>query len=250
MNQNHYGAYYPLSDLEKYNGNKGNAFIEDLERRYSIENEMIKAVSQGNYKALKKIITADIFVENVEPRTKDSVRNLKNYMIIFNTLLRKGAEIGNVHPFYIHSLSADFAGKIETCETSRDIAELWNEMGNAYCTLVKNHRSKGYSPLVQNIVMLIEADLNEDLTLGSLAKKMNVNASYLSSLFKKDTGRTLTEYVNSKKIDRAKYLLETTTLQVQNISQECGFSDVNYFVKIFKKNTNKTPKQYREDVKN
>lgn len=244
-----FDAFYPvnpLSELEIYSDNHGNEFIKELEMRYSLENDMIRAVSQGNIKALNKTISAEVFVRNVEKRTQDPLRNLKNYMIIFNTLLRKGAEVGNVHPYYIHGVSSDFARKIENAQNAAQIEKLWNEMSLTYCKLVKTHAAKGYSPLVQNIVMLVDADLGSDLTLRTMAKKFNVNASYLSSLFKKDTGYTLTDYVNGKRVERAKYLLETTTEQIQNISHSCGILDVNYFVKIFKKYTGQTPKQYRE----
>ena len=237
-----------LSELDVYDDNYGNKLIKEIEARYSFENDMIRAVSQGNYKALSNAISAEVFMTNVEKRSDDAIRNLKNYMIIFNTLLRKGAEVGNVHPFYIHGMSSDFAKKIENCKTLDDIEKLWNQMAKSYCDLVKTHYIKDCSPLVQSIVMLIDADLTADLTLSALSKKLNVNASYLSTLFRRDTGYTLTEYVNNKRIKMAKYLLETTNHQVQQISHECGILDVNYFVKIFKKHTGKTPKKYRESL--
>lgn len=162
-----------------------------------------------------------MFINNVEVRTKDEIRNLKNYMIIFNTLMRKGAEVGKVHPFYIHGLSSGFAVRIEDAKTKKDIELLWNEMTYAYCRLVKKHAKRGYSPLVQNVVMLIDADLNEDLTLKAFANKFNVNASYLSSLFKKDTGLTLTEYVNRKRVEKGKELLENNSVGGKTL-RSCG----------------------------
>lgn len=239
----------PFSELDFYDASGGNEFIKELELRYSFENDMIRAVSQGNYKKLSKLLTAQLFVSSVEERTSDALRNLKNYMIIFNTLMRKGAEVGNVHPFYIHGISSEFAKRIEQSKSTDEIMKLWDEMLYSYCKLVKSHTAKGYSPLVQNVIMQVDADLNADLTLKTMAEKFNVNASYLSSLFKKDTGMTLTEYVGKKRVERAKYYLETTSQQVQQISHDCGILDVNYFTKIFKKYTGLTPKQYRENAK-
>lgn len=239
----------PLAGLDFYDGSHGNEFIREIEMRYSLENDMIKAVSQGNYKILSKRISANDFSRGIEKRVDDPVRNLKNYMIILNTILRKGAEVGNVHPFYIHGLSSEFALRIEKSKTEKDIEKLWNDMIYSYCKLVKTHAAKGYSPLVQNVVMLIDADLSDDLTLSAMAEKFNVNASYLSSLFKKDTGMPLTEYVGKKRVERAKLLLETTSHQIQQISHECGILDVNYFSKIFKKHTGQTPKEYRENCR-
>ena len=79
---------------------------------------------------------------------------------------------------------------------------------------------------------------------------LNVNASYLSKLFKKETGITLTEYVAKKRIEQAAFLLTSTNLQIQTVAQNCGIYDVNYFTKLFKKHTGKTPKEYRESTIN
>lgn len=249
MSERNNNVSKPFAGLDFYDDSHGNEFIKEIEMRYSLENDMIKAVSQGSYKKLSKIISADDFSRGIEKRVEDPVRNMKNYMIILNTLMRKGAEVGNVHPFYIHGLSSEFAMQIEKSKTVKDIEKLWNDMTYSYCKLVKTHAAKGYSPLVQNVVMLIDADLNSDLTLSTMAGKFNVNASYLSSLFKKDTGMPLTEYVSKKRVERAKQLLETTSYQIQQISHECGILDVNYFSKIFKKHTGQTPKEYREFFK-
>ena len=54
------------------------------------------------------------------------------------------------------------------------------------------------------------------------------------------------EYVNTKRIEKAKHLLRSTNIQVQNIAQNCGILDVNYFTKIFKKYTDKTPNEFRK----
>lgn len=237
----------PFADLSLYNMNRGNEAVKEIEQRYCLENDMISAVSQGNYKALCSLINIETFLSVVDKRTSDELRNIKNYMIIFNTLLRKGVELGNVHPFYIHNLSTHFALKIEEIKSLTEFEKLWNEMAFSYCKLVRDNFSKGYCPLIQNAVMLIDADLSCDLSLSAFSKKLKVNKSYFSSLFKKETGSTLTDYVNKKRIEKAKYLLRTTTEQIQNIALVCGIDDVNYFIKLFKKHTGITPKKYRQN---
>lgn len=247
MNLSNYNNIHSLSGLDIYSDNFSNEYIKEIEERYSLENELIKAVSVGDHKLITKRITASAFINGLEKRAENPIRNMQNYMIILNTIMRKGAEIGNVHPFYIHEMSSVFAKQIENCKTEAEIEKLWTEMIYSYCKLVKNHSSRGYSPLVRNIVLIIDVDLSANLSLNTLAEKFNVNASYLSSLFKKDTGLTLTEYVNNKRIEEAKKLLETTSMQIQTIARTCGVFDVNYFAKIFKKQTGKTPGQYRKE---
>ena len=77
---------------------------------------------------------------------------------------------------------------------------------------------------------------------------LNVNASYLSTLFKKEVGMPLTDFVNRQRIEQAKKLLIATELPTKTIAQQCGIPDIYYFSRLFKKRTGVTPKLYRENV--
>jgi YesN/AraC family two-component response regulator len=103
-----------------------------------------------------------------------------------------------------------------------------------------------YSPLVQKVIAVIDTDLTCELNLHSLAALHNINPSYLSTLFRKETGKTLTEYITTARMDAAAKLLKTTSLQVQTVAQHCGISDVNYFSKLFRRHFGVAPKQFRE----
>ncbi len=219
--------------------------MKAIEERYAVENQLLQAISQGLSHKVEVMMT-NMSASNFEKRTADPIRNMQNYCIIMNTLLRKAVENGSVHPFYIDKLSSDFARKIEQVTTMENARKIQKDMIHKYCLLVKNHSMKGYSLLVQKIVTTIDTDLTADLSLNALASKMNVNASYLSTLFKRETGSTLTDYVNEKRIQQGILLLHSTSLQIQTIASYCGIPDVNYFTKLFKKKVGKTPKEYRE----
>lgn len=218
-----------------------------LEKRYEFENQLIHAISQGLIQKAETVMKSSSLL-TAEPRVNDPIRNIKNYCIIMNTLLRKGAEQGSVHPLHIDNLSSKFARKIEQINTKEAGLALQKEMIHKYCLLVKNHSMKGYSLLVQKVITRIDSDLTTDLSLKTQAHLLDVNPSYLSTLFKKETGLTLTDYVNKKRVENAVFLLNTTTMQIQTIAQYCGIADVNYFTKIFKKYIGKTPKEYRGDI--
>lgn len=247
INQNSDGtaAIFP----EKREGEDPEAIMlrmKMLESRYAYENELMDMVAQGLSHRAELMLTSFSGL-TIELRTADPVRNIKNYSIICNTIMRKAAEQGGVHPVYLDSASAEFARKIEMLSDQNAGQELMIEMVHAYCRLVRKHSTQRYSPIVQKAVAYIEADLAGDLSLRALAAAQNVNASYLSALFRKETGKTVTEYVNEKRMESAARLLRTTRLQVQTIAQHCGMSDVNYFSKIFKKHHGMTPKQFREE---
>ena len=215
-----------------------------MEKRYAYENEMMDAVAQGNVQKAEMMISnfSGISFEN---RVPDRLRNLKNYCIITNTLMRKAAERGGVHPVHLDQISSDFARRIETLRDPNEAATFVGNMMKSYCRLVKRHSMKNMSPLVQKAMVFIENDLTGDLSLSTVAKLNNVSPGYLSGLFKKESGQTFTAYVNGRRIHRAKHLLRTTNLQVQTIAQHCGILDFHYFCRIFKNSTGVTPTEYR-----
>ena len=219
-----------------------------MEARYSYENELMQAVAQGQSHKAGAILSSFSHL-SFETRLPDALRNLKNYCIIMNTLLRKAAENGGVHPIYLDSISSSFAKKIEQLKSTSAVQGLMAEMFSSYCKLVKKHSMKHFSPPVQKAIIYIDSDLTANLSLSAIAKAQNVSASYLSWLFKQETGETLTDHVNKKRVKLAKKLLESTNLQIQTIAQYCGILDVQYFSKVFKKYVGKSPKEYRDSSK-
>ncbi len=221
---------------------------EIMEKRYAFENELIRAASLGQQH--KEELLSRAFNEQMfEKRVQDPIRNAKNYCIIMNTLLRKAVEDGGVHPIYIDRLSSKIASKIELISNTNKVSELMREMFSSYCRLVHKHSMRQYSPIVKKTIIVIDADISAELSLGSLAKQQGVSGGYLATLFKKETGKTVSEYVRDKRIEHAKYLLSTTHLQIQTVALHCGIMDVQYFSKIFKKQIGKTPKEYREAIR-
>ena len=186
---------------------------------------------------------------SAEQRLADPVRNAKNYAIILNTLLRKATEEGGVHPIHIDKISSTFAKKIELQTSEKGISQLFKEMVRKYALTVKNHPLKGYSKMVRRVMIQVDTDLASDLSLSSQAILLNVNPNYLSTVFKKETGHTLTEYDTGKRIEHAVFLLNSTNMQIQTIAQYCGIPDICYFTKTFKKYIGKSPTEYRNEIK-
>ena len=218
--------------------------VEVMENHYRSENELIEAVTQGNSHRAEMLL-ANISLRRFEVRTSDQLRNAKNYCIILNTLPRKAAEHGRVHPVHLDRVSSDFARRIEALRSISGIGEFVQEIARTYCRLVKRHSMRNYSPLVQKTMIIIESDLTGDLSLSAVADKSNVSPGYLSGLFKKETGQTFTAFVNGRRVAMAKRLLKTTRLQIQTIAQHCGVLDFHYFCRLFKNVTGKTPTEYR-----
>lgn len=230
--------------LERTSPSNSPLSMEALENRYADEEKLIRAVSAGQTDQAA-IIYSRFTSRQMERRTAPPLRDMKNYFIVFNTLLRKAAEYGHVHPLYIDQLSSEFAKQIESAPAPEVLSTLGPKMVRHYCQIVHDFSQKGHSHLISKLLITVEADLTADLSLSALARQLNVNSSYLSALFKKELGATLTEYVSKRRVNHAMFLLETTNLQIQTIAQQCGIPDVNYFTRTFKKYAGITPKEYR-----
>lgn len=217
-----------------------------IERFYEQENALMHAISHGQVARAKNILSNIPllnFKHEIEP-----LQNLKVFSVSMNTLFRKAAEHGGVHPIYVDQLNNTIIKRIAELTRSDNILDLWNDMIQKYCTLVNNHSTRDYSLPIQRVIIQINLDLSADLSLKAMAEHLNVNASYLSNLFHKETGVTLTNYVNQKRMEYAAWMLSSTQLPISTIAQHCGILDDNYFTKLFKKQYDITPTQFRDTV--
>ena len=87
---------------------------------------------------------------------------------------------------------------------------------------------------------------SEPLTLKQCADKVFINEKYLGRIFKKQLGQSFHEYLNEVRLQRAKSLLTDTVLSIATIAYECGFSNIPYFNRTFKKRFGATPSYIRK----
>ena len=218
-----------------------------LEKRYSIEDALLDAVSSGN--ATKALSVSEAMLSfRITPRSKDALRNAKNLMITFNSLLRRTAYVAGVHPLYIDAVSTNYARLIEQAHTLDEVNGISPFLIRSYCNLVEKRSMASYSEPIRHILVTIDASLTADLSLKRFAGELFLNTSYLSALFKKELGMTLTEYVNKSRISYAKKLLKSTTLSIQDIATQCGIPDIHYFTRLFRRETGISPREWRNQL--
>lgn len=218
-----------------------------LEQRYVVENLLLNAITKGNIDEAIKYIH-NFSAKSIPPRIDNPLRNQKNIFIILNTLCRKAVENASVHPFYIDQLSTKFAIQIEKTENTKKLNNLIYEMARKYCLLVQNYSFANYTQIIKKAVNYININISTPLSLTILANYLDVNATYLSSQFKKETGSTITEYIHTQRINAAIQLLNTTNHSIQEIAYRIGIDDLSYFSKLFKKQLGMSPQEYRKFI--
>lgn len=99
---------------------------------------------------------------------------------------------------------------------------------------------------IRRVKDYIGANLGEDLSLSTVASKVNISNNYLSYLFKSEMDQTYSAYVTQKRMEKAKYLMGNSDFKIYEIAEICGYNSVNHFIGMFKKNTGMTPAQYKK----
>ena len=219
---------------------------ELIAERYAAENKMLEAVAKGDVQAA--LAAYENFHQfQLAPRLRSPLREFKNYTIILNSLFRKAIEQASVHPYYLDHISARFALELETLGSVEEGRRLRVRMVKEYCRYVQQYSLRQYSPLIQKVINEINLHLDAPLSLKTLAAQCYISPSYLSNVFKQETGQTLTDYISRRRMERAARLLLTTNARVAVVAEEVGILDVNYFTKMFKNATGQTPTAYRRD---
>ena len=100
-------------------------------------------------------------------------------------------------------------------------------------------------PAVDRVLRLVREDLERDWTLAEAAKAANMNASYFSDVFRRKTGETFTQFLANQRVEKARALLESTSLRVSEIAFSCGFRTISQFNRRFKEVTGQSPSDIR-----
>jgi len=154
-------------------------------------------------------------------------------------------------------LNEKMAFKVELYKLLRaEMHEDWTEAvyflqktAEVIFSLYFEEKRDGLSNYVSNVKNYIQEHLEEDLNLMMLAEKVHLNASYLSRLFRKETGEKLYDYILHVRMKRAKELIRNGTDRIQDIALWVGYESVQSFNRAFKKYTGVSPLDYRNGVK-
>jgi two-component system, response regulator YesN len=103
-----------------------------------------------------------------------------------------------------------------------------------------------YSINVQNVLKIIQEEYQEDLTLKAIAERLHLNVMYVGQIFKKETNKSFSQYLNHYRIKLAQNLLLHSELNINEISEKIGYMSPGYFYKNFKKYCGISPKEFRE----
>lgn len=220
-------------------------FIND--RTYSLhKNDMVfippNTVHKSNYHSDKytryainftEETLSDIIIDVLSPIFKTYIYTPENPAFIKKLLAQIGAEYDRNDTFSKGLIIGYITELVAYCERNK----------------TADYKTSATNPSVIRLVKYINANFSQDISRSEAAKMLKISEGHLSRLFKNNTGFGFNEYLRIIRIKNAKEYLLSTTRSVHQISADCGFSDSNYFSKIFKEDTGLSPLRYRKNKK-
>lgn len=217
---------------------------------YQFEQNMLSYVKKGNVDEIKKFLLSAVQSETLtEGRLADSpLRQAKNLFIGAVTIVGKsGAIPGGMDTEQVYSLIDTY---IQECESLNSVDAVKNLQFNMLIDftnrVAQSKMPKGISNDIYLCTQFISLHISEKININDVAAYIKKSRSYLTAKFRKETGKSVNEYILMSKLGEAKNLLTYSNKTITEISEYLCFSTQPYFSNVFRKYYGVTPKEYRD----
>ena len=220
----------------------------DIHRELEVELPFYDAIAKGDLEYVMENCKEEAFSnpEGMGKLSKDPIRNIRYHFVVTTALLTRYCIHGGLEQEKAYSLSDFYIQSMDGLETIKEISKLHDTMCIEMCKIMKKVRtSKVLSKQIVLCLDYIYNNIHSRLTIAEIADYLNISESYLSKLFSKEMGISLSEYIINLKIDKAKNLLQYSEYSIVDIANYLSFSNQSHFIQVFKKQTGLTPHKYR-----
>ncbi len=222
---------------------------KSIKETFNNEITVMRLIQSGDIRCLEEFMH-DSKSDIVLGYSKTRLGNERAFAERVLTISSIAATNGGVDCTTVYALIFKYQSLIESSADFKELISMSYRIMRDFCkTVAFQYYKKCESPVLLPVLRYIHGNLNSKITVNQVAEKLNMNANYLSQLFKKEIGETFSDYVNRTKIAHAKHLMETTDKGISEISEYLAYSSPSHFNNVFKKITGTTPKQYLLKVK-
>ena len=216
---------------------------------YNPELEFYSIIQNGDIEQVKELCKASPLKDKkgLGLLSEKPVNNIRYHFVITTALVARYCIEGGLDVATAYNLSDFYIKKSDTMKSVEDISELHAFMCIDYAKKMRNLKKNSIcSKPVAECIDYIYDHLHTRITVELLAKRVNLTPSYLSRLFKKETGKNIKDFITDCRISMAKDLLANSSLPISMIASEVGYNNFSYFAYLFRKIENMTPGKYRQ----
>jgi len=223
--------------LQRENYTRHHKYNEDMLQYEYIKNGDIRGLEYG----------VNIFSSDLTGKLSDNpLRNALYLFICTMTLTTRFAIEGGMEPETAYNTSDVYIQSADKCKTIEEIRTLHKEMTLYFINqMAKIKKQNIFSRPIISCIDYIYENLHTTIKVEKLADNIGLNPSYLSTLFKKETGLSISEYIRRKRVEAAGNMLIYTDFSLTEISEYLAFCSYSYFADTFRKYNGCTPREYR-----
>lgn len=212
---------------------------------YQKELRFYRAVQEGDIEQVKALFTP-LSTTGMGVLSPNPIRDIRYHFIISVALITRFCMEGGLPAETAYTLSDLYIQRADSMQNEAAIASLHKDMIYDFTNLMQNKKTQAVmSKVVLQAIHYIHKHLRSPIKEREIAAYLKINSSYLSSLFKHETGMGIKLYIQSARIEAAKNMLKYSEYSYSVISNYLCFSSHSYFISVFKKHTGLTPKEYR-----
>ena len=214
---------------------------------FSPEIEFYNAVKSGNSKDVEKTLKVDFCDKaGFGMLSKSRLQSFKYHFAITAAMLARYCIEGGMEHEQAYLISDLYINEADRAVSLKQISGLHRKMVRDYTERMKAVRvGRVYSRHIATAVHYIYDHLHEKILLDDLADEVGIAPGYLSRLFKKETGMSVSEYITVKKVETAANMLKYAEYTPSQIANILAFSSQSYFVSVFKRYMGSTPGKYK-----
>lgn len=222
-----------IDDFQEFNPS---LYLYPLEK----EQNLVSFVRMGNQdKAL------DILDDIINSFHNVSVEIAKVRLLELLIVTSRGAAEGGVENAQLFVINKHYLEQLSASMNFLELKEIASWAISQFTNHVATRRKDRYWRLLKDSQVYIEANYHQNLTLVQVAAAVHLSPEYFSRLFRQEQGETFTEYLSSLRLEKAKQFLKTSNMSIGDISMTVGYSDQNYFSRVFRKATGMSPTEFR-----
>ncbi len=221
-----------------------------LRAPYNPELEFYAAIKEGDISKLGELLRSPLHTkEGLGKLSNDPLQNLKYHFTVTAALSARNCIAGGMDVSTAYNISDYYIMKVDKARSMERISELHDIMCRDYCKRMRQLRKTRICSIhIAKSIDYIYDNLNKRITVERLAQEAGLTPSYFARLFKKETGMTVSNYINTCKIRTAQNMLIHSDYTPAKISVALAFPSQSYFTEVFKKITGLTPTQFREET--
>ncbi len=224
--------------------------IDEVEHRPPTEEYLFYwNVTNGDVDAIKKNCEQQRFLDSdgVGVLSRNPITNLKYHFVITTAMITRMCKQKGMELELAFRMSDFYIQKLDNIHTIEGVRSLHDAMVLDYTEKMRRIcRSDTNSRRINVCKEYIYSHIKERITVEDLADVLGVSASYLSRLFKKETGDSVSTYIRTQKIEMAKNLLQYSEYSMIEIANRLSFSSQSHFIQQFRESVGMTPKKYRD----